>query len=183
MHFHNNQTLSVNVMSDNANGEDSPNEFYRQYARISLYHYQCSRQSTSKEILDVFEKASQRQAKCDSAKQKCVVFMDEAGLPEEEKESLKVLHFLLEGHMSTKANVGFIAITNHVLDAAKSNRCVMLLRQEPDAIEMMTMTKGVLFGLQAFSRIKDVEVDAQHFTTELFALQRLKANKIGRAHV
>ena len=73
--------------------------------------------------------------------------MDEAGLPEDAKESLKVLHFLLEGHMSEKAHVGFIAITNHILDAAKSNRCVMLLRQEPDAIEMMTMTRVVLFGV------------------------------------
>ena len=48
--------------------------------------------------------------------------MDEADLPEEEKESLKVLHYYLEGHMSIKAKVGFVAITNHVLDAAKSNR-------------------------------------------------------------
>ena len=162
-------------MSNNANGEDSPSPFYRQYARISLYHYQCSRQSTSKEILDVFNKATQRQSKCDNAKQKCVVFMDEAGLPEEEKESLKVLHFLLEGHMSTKAQVGFIAITNHVLDAAKSNRCVMLLRQEPDTTEMMTMTRGVLFGLEAFSRVDQVEVDTQNFTTELFALSLCNA--------
>jgi hypothetical protein len=44
--------------------------------------------------------------------------MDEAGLPEKEKESLKVLHFLLEGHMSTTAEVGFVGISNHVLDAA-----------------------------------------------------------------
>jgi hypothetical protein len=47
--------------------------------------------------------------------------MDEAGLPEESKESLKVLHYYLERHMSIKAKVAFVAITNHALDAAKSN--------------------------------------------------------------
>ena len=59
--------------------------------------------------------------------------MDEAGLPEEGNESLKVLHYLLEGHMSIRSDVGFVAITNHILDAAKSNRCVVLLREEPDS--------------------------------------------------
>ena len=78
-------------------------------------------------------------------KHKCLVFMDEAGLPEEEKESLKVLHYYLEGHMSAKAKVGFVAITNHVLDAAKSNRCVSLLRENPDKDEMLSIALGVLF--------------------------------------
>lgn len=139
------KTLSVNVVSDNANGDDSVREFFRRLARLSIFHYQCSKQSTSKEIASVFEKASQRQEKVDAAKHRCVVFMDEAGLPEEEKESLKVLHYLLEGHMSTKAKVGFVGISNHALDAAKSNRCVTLLRQEPDDEEMLSITTGVLF--------------------------------------
>ena len=72
----------------------------------------------------MFLKASQRQEKLDHAQHRCVVFFDEAGLPEEDRESLKVLHYLLEGHMSMKAPVAFVAITNHVLDAAKSNRSV-----------------------------------------------------------
>ena len=82
----------------------------------------------------------------DPAKHKCVVFMDEAGLPEEEKESLKVLHYYLEGHMSTKAKVSFVGITNHVLDAAKTNRCVCLQRQLPDREEMLKITNGILFS-------------------------------------
>ena len=32
----------------------------------------------------------------------CVVFMDEAGLPEEKMESLKVLHYYLDAHEVTK---------------------------------------------------------------------------------
>jgi hypothetical protein len=140
------KTLSVNIVSDNMHGEESRSCFYRELPRLSTFHYQCSRSSTSKEVASVFDKAIQRQQKVDASKHKCLVFMDEAGLPEEEKESLKVLHYYLEGHMSMKAKVAFVAITNHVLDAAKSNRCVSLLRQEPDKDEMMRITNGVLFG-------------------------------------
>ena len=80
----------------------------------------------------------------DRSRQQCLVFMDEAGLPEEEKESLKVLHYLLEGHMSSSPNVAFVCITNHILDAAKSNRCACLLRPEPDMEELSCISKGVL---------------------------------------
>jgi len=118
---------------------------FRGLPRISTFHYQCSKKSTSKEISSVFEKAINRQRKADHRKHRSLVFLDEAGLPEEEKESLKVLHYFLEGHMSTKAECGFVAITNHVLDAAKSNRCLSLLRQEPTDEEMIEITKGVLF--------------------------------------
>ena len=70
--------------------------------------------------------------------------MDEAGLPAEERESLKVLHYYLEDHMTRPAQVGFIAITNHVLDAAKSNRCAILLRAEPDRDELLQVAWGCL---------------------------------------
>jgi hypothetical protein len=129
------KTLSVNIVADNSNGEDSSSPFYRRHARLSLFHYQCSKQSTSKELLAVFDKVTQRQKRIDPLRHPCFVLMDEVGLPEEEKESLKVLHYLLEGHMSAKAQVSFVGISNHVLDAAKSIRCIMLLREEPDQEE------------------------------------------------
>ena len=72
--------------------------------------------------------------------------MDEAGLPEEQKEIPKVLWYYLEGHISTKVSVVFIAITNHVLDAVKSNRCVFLLRQDQDEEEMSQVATGVIFS-------------------------------------
>jgi Cdc6-like AAA superfamily ATPase len=155
------KTLAVHVVGDNANGSDSVNPFYSKRPRLSLFHYQCSKQSTSKEISAVFDQAIQRQERIDSSKHRCVVFMDEAGLPEEEKESLKVLHYLLESHMSAKAKVGFVAISNHVLDAAKSNRCIMLLRQDPDEEEMLSIAVGVLFDLREDRRAcaHDVEID------------------------
>ena len=162
------KTLSVNTVAENANGEESLSSFYKRCARLSLFHYQCSRLSTSKEIASIFERATRRQEKVDNEKHRCLVFMDEAGLPEEEKESLKVLHYLLEGHMSAKAKVGFVAISNHVLDAAKSNRCVMLLRQESDPEEMLHMTQGVLFDKTTeYVEFDSVVIEAEKFASSL----------------
>jgi hypothetical protein len=159
------------MVADNATGTDNISPFYGKRPRLSLFHYQCSKQSTSKEISAVFDQAIQRQERFDVTKHRCVVFMDEAGLPEEEKESLKVLHYLLEGHMSAKAKVGFVAISNHVLDAAKSNRCVMLLRQEPDEEEMLSIATGVLFDFREDGRscAHDVDIDGGLLPAQEFA--------------
>lgn len=101
------KTLAVSIVTENANGEESRSQFYRQFPRLQQFHYQCSKTSTSTEIASIFERAIQRQSNADRSKQQCMVFMDEAGLPEEEKESLKVLHYLLEGHMSAAPQIGF----------------------------------------------------------------------------
>lgn len=171
------KTLSVNVVDANANGMDSLSQFYRKRPRLSLFHYQCSKQSTSKEISAVFGQAIQRQERVDESKHRCVVFMDEAGLPESERESLKVLHYLLESHMSAKAKVGFVGISNHVLDAAKSNRCVLLLRQEPDEEEMQSITTGVLFDIQddGSSSVHQVDIDGCLLPSREFACRLWKA--------
>ena len=55
-----------------------------------------------------------------------------------------MLHYYLEDHMSKPTQVGFVAITNHALDAAKSNRCAILLRAEPDHRELMEICEGAL---------------------------------------
>ena len=138
-------------MSQNAKGDQSKaRSFYRTQKRLLSFHYQCSRRSTSTEIEAVFKRAEdkQRTTHGDTA---CFVFMDEAGLPEEQRESLKVLHYYLEDHMSRPAKVGFVAITNHALDAAKSNRCAILLRAEPDHRELMEICRGCL-GSEAEQR-------------------------------
>jgi hemicentin len=87
------------------------------------------------EVKTVFERAIQRQngwasthsgksddSASNSLRRSAVVFMDEAGLPEEAKESLKVLHYYLDD-----PNVAFVAISNRPLDAAKMNRCVLVV--------------------------------------------------------
>ena len=45
------------------------------------------------------------------------VFLDEAGLPDERRESLKILHYFLDN-----PEVATVIISNRQLDAAKSNR-------------------------------------------------------------
>ncbi len=67
----------MNAVGDNANGEESPSPFFRKFARLTLYHYQCSKESTSNEIKAVFEKARRRQEMVDPKKNRLVVFMDE----------------------------------------------------------------------------------------------------------
>lgn len=58
-----------------------------------------------------------------------VVFMDEAGLPEDSHESLKALHYFLD-----HPQVSFVAITNRILDAAKTNRAISLFRPDPEEV-------------------------------------------------
>ena len=38
----------------------------------------------------------------------------------------------------------FVAISNHLLDAAKSNRCALLTRAKPDKEELMNVARGCL---------------------------------------
>jgi hypothetical protein len=161
----------VNIALDNAHGEESKSAFYRKCPRLNLFHYQCSKSSTSTEIASVFDRAIQRQTTDQGSKHLSLVFMDEAGLPEEGRESLKVIHYYLEGHMSSKCPVAFVAITNHVLDAAKSNRCVCLLRPEPGIDELETIASGVLFENGASSsliRSKQLAVAEKRMTAEEF---------------
>jgi hypothetical protein len=140
------KTLALTIVAENARGEYSKSEFYKVVPTLVPFHYQCSRRSTSHEIKAVFERAIERQAKTDEdqGNSRCFVFMDEAGLPEEGRESLKVLHYYLEDYMAVKARVGFVAITNHLLDAAKSNRCALLTRTKPDHEELMNVARGCL---------------------------------------
>ena len=140
------KTLSFNLSIANLRGPESKKEEFRNvslFPSLDPHFYQCSRRTTSNEIQNVFSRAINRQrshAKF-SLPIYCVVFMDEAGLPEESHESLKVLHYHLD-----KQEVSFVAITNHVLDAAKTNRAVSLFRPEVsgDTEDLKVLAKGCL---------------------------------------
>eukprot|EP00731_Ephydatia_muelleri_P021734 Em0014g325a len=138
------KTLSFNITVANLKGQESKTPLFRhtdKFPSIDPHYYQCSRHTTSNEIQTVFSRAINRQ-KChlkNSLLINCVVFMDEAGLPEESHESLKVLHYYLDN-----PEVSFVAITNHVLDAAKTNRAISLFRPESLADDLETLAKGCL---------------------------------------
>ena len=136
------KTLSFNIVISNLKGKDSKSLLFRNthlFPSLTLYYYQCSRQSTSHEIDTVFQRAIDRQNKYTSAnlQMNCVVCIDEAGLPDERHESLKVLHSYLDN-----PQVSFVATSNHMLDAAKMNRAVTLFRSEMSKNDLITLAKG-----------------------------------------
>ena len=122
------KTLSFNIAVSNLKGQESKKSVFRNtdiFLSLDPHFYQCSRCTTSNEIQTVFSRAITRQKNnaLFSLPIKCVVFMDEAGLPENSHESLKILHSYLDNPL-----VSFVAISNTVLDAAKTNRAVTLFR-------------------------------------------------------
>ena len=136
------KTLSFNLAIANLKGQESKNKSFRVFPSLDPQIYQCSRRTTSNEIETVFSRAINRQRSHSKFRLPiyCVVFMDEAGLPEESHESLKVLHYHLD-----KQEVSFVAITNHVLDAAKTNRAVSLFRPDTSEEDLKTLAKGCLY--------------------------------------
>ena len=136
------KTLSFNQTIANLKGAESRVKLFRDtsvFHSLDPHHYQCSRRTTSNEIQTVFSRAINRQRSHSQFNLPitCVVFMDEAGLPEESHESLKVLHYHLD-----KQEVSFVAITNHLLDAAKTNRAISLFRPEVSNEDLQNLAKG-----------------------------------------
>ena len=139
------KTLSFNIVAANLKGKESKIETYRHidiFQSLDPHFYQCSRRTTSKEVEKTFKKAINRQQSHEKSRLPivCVVFMDEAGLPEEKLESLKVLHYYLD-----EQKVSFVAISNHVLDASKTNRAVSLFRPKPTHQELRELAEVCIF--------------------------------------
>ena len=90
------KTLSYKIVIENLQGQALPREIFRKgiFHALEPRVYQCSRQSTSKEIEAVFNVATNSQKRYTMAgvNTYTIVMMDEAGLPEESHESLKALH-------------------------------------------------------------------------------------------
>ena len=129
------KTLSFNIAVSNLRGHESKNKIFREtdvFCSLDPHFYQCSRRTTSNEVSTVFSRAITRQKNIAqfSLPIKCVVFMDEAGLPERSHESLKILHYHLDN-----PKVSFVAISNTVLDAAKTNRAITLFRDPTEISE------------------------------------------------
>ena len=138
------KTLSFNIVITNVKGRQSRKDVFRDtelFNSLDPHFYQCSRRTTSNEIEKVFGRAINRQRSLANIHLpvSCVVFMDEAGLPEEKLESLKALHYHLD-----RQEVAFVAISNNVLDAAKSNRAVSLFRPKATKEELLSLAQGCI---------------------------------------
>ena len=139
------KTLSFNIASANLKGKESRIEIFREtdiFKSLDSHFYQCSRRTTSNEVERVFLRAVNRQRTLAKIPLPvyCVVFMDEAGLPEDKLESLKVLHYYLD-----KQEVSFVAISNHILDASKTNRAVSLFRPKASPDELYELASSCVF--------------------------------------
>ena len=140
------KTLSFNIASANLKGKESNVETFREtdiFKSLDSHFYQCSRRTTSNEVERVFLRAVTRQRTLAKIPLPvyCMVFMDEAGLPEEKLESLKVLHYYLD-----KQEVSFVAISNHILDASKTNRAVSLFIPKPSNKELYELAESCVFA-------------------------------------
>ena len=136
------KTLSFNIVIANFKGNQSRIATFRHtdfFKSLDAHFYQCSRRTTSNEVEKIFKRAITRQRSLHNIPLPvfCVVFMDEAGLPENKLESLKILHYHLD-----RQEVSFVAISNHVLDAAKTNRAVSLFRPKATDRELYDLAKG-----------------------------------------
>ena len=137
------KSLSFHLVAESLRGQESISDAFKEtgiFPSVDPYFHQCSRHTTSNDIVAVFERAKGRQETLvNSVEKNCVVFMDEAGLPEESRESLKALHYYLD-----KPSVAFVGISNHVLDAAKTNRCVSVVRMKISEEELKFLAKGCI---------------------------------------
>ena len=150
------KTFSFNQTVLNLKGQESESEFFQVFFHsLDPHFYQCSYHTTSNEIETVFSRAINRQRSHlqFGLPTYCVVFMDEAGLPEESHESLKVLH----QHLDRK-EVSFVAITNHALDAAKTNRAISLFRPKATQSELKILVKGCLCATDSVPESKHADV-------------------------
>ena len=167
------KTLSFNLTVANLKGPESKIELFRDktlFQSLDPHCYQCSRRTTSSEIKTVFQRAIKRQYALTqySLPIYCVVFMDEAGLPEESHESLKVLHYLLDEH-----EVSFVAVSNHILDASKTNRAVSLFRPAVSDEDLQTLAKDCLGPTIAISPV-DIQNDLDVIVSFCPAYQELR---------
>ncbi|KAL1495323.1 hypothetical protein AB1Y20_017180 [Prymnesium parvum] len=84
--------------------------------------------------------------------------VDEAGLPEEERESLKARRHCLEDHTLRQPKVRLVAIASHNLAAAKASRCVQHFGGEPERAEVARECVARA-GLSAGSRTSAIRLE------------------------
>lgn len=153
------KTLSFNLVSSSFKGKSSEHDDFKKvelYRALQPFFYQCSQHTNSKEVESLFTQALKRQNIYANSHVPtyCVVFMDEAGLPEERHESLKVLHYYLD-----KRQVSFVAITNHALDAAKTNRAISLYRPETSTDDLTVLAEDLLQTAGAMTNIEQKTIE------------------------
>lgn len=142
------KTLSFTIAVQNMKGRHSVgNDVYKLFCQVHPHRYQCSEKSTDKEVKSIYKSSIELQEVLmkDSEdrefeyKDMSCVFLDEAGLPDEEEQSLKVLHYMLD-----HPKVASIILTNKWLDPAKTNRALQLLQSTPSKNDLYNLAEGTI---------------------------------------
>ncbi len=136
------KSLAMRLIQSNLRGPASANAFLRRLPSVEVFPYQCSPQSTSQGIEQVFGSAGRVAREAQNTV--VVVLLDEVGLAEYSPHlPLKVLHKLLDEAPGQQALVG---ISNWALDPAKMNRAVHLFRPTPTAADLAVTASGIVEG-------------------------------------
>ena len=153
------KTLSFSLLFQSMKGEYSKKELFKKYPSLYVTSYQGSLTSKSNEIKTIFERAKKivnlEEKKKEQDKQKklkarkrngniSVILFDEMGLAEiSPYNPLKVIHSELDGNQE----VGFVGISNWMLDASKMNRGIHLSVQEPDLDDLILTANTIANGI------------------------------------
>ena len=152
------KSLSFSLLFQSMKGEYSKKPLFKKYPSLYVTSYQGSLTSNSNEIKTIFKRAKkivdiqkkkkEEEEKINNINQKIkksngclsVILFDEMGLAEiSPYNPLKVIHSELDG----KQEVGFVGISNWILDASKMNRGIHLSVQEPDLDDLILTAKTI----------------------------------------
>ncbi|CAF4473516.1 unnamed protein product, partial [Didymodactylos carnosus] len=143
------KTLSFQIVLQNLQGAQlSAKPFCKRLPAIDPFFCLGSKYSRSEDIAFIFERAIKREQQYEQNRMntRCVVFLDEASLPDEKKMVLKVLNPYLDD-----CKVAFVAVANEAFDAANANRMICIYRSLPSEDDQKILAYGCL-GLQLEQR-------------------------------
>ncbi|CAF1032097.1 unnamed protein product [Rotaria sordida] len=136
------KTLSFQIVLQNLQGPQlSEKNFCKSLPAIDPFFCLGSKHTSSKDISYAFDRAIKREQQYEENRMatRCVVFLDEASLPNEKRMVLKVLHQYLD-----ECKVAFVAIANSPFDAANANRMTCIYRSLPSKEDQEILAHGCL---------------------------------------
>ncbi|CAM4822618.1 unnamed protein product [Rotaria magnacalcarata] len=148
------KTLSFQIVLQNLQGPQlSTKPFCKRLPALDPFFCLGSKYSRSEDIAFIFDRAIKREQQYEQNRMntRCVVFLDEASLPDEKKMVLKVLHPYLD-----ECKVAFVAVANKAFDAANANRMICIYRSLPSQHDQRILAYGCL-GLQ--SELQESTID------------------------
>jgi len=145
------KTLSFNLIHNILN--NTREEPFDKFPIISPLRFQCNSKTTDIQIKSIYEGAqkTKNMKKNNNRDFRCTIFLDEASLIDEKLSPMKILHDYLEKGISnnqiTMLSIPIIILSNKMLDAAKTNRVLLLLHDDgqPTEDDLIELAKGCLF--------------------------------------